>query len=199
MRTSVPMHSGIEVSGRVIPAALEAFGEFTVLAGQMLMANGVGRPDRNGFIRVDTDAWYPLDGYLKTYKEIEEQLGTQLIRKLGMAYGRYALAPPTIVDITTAMQAMDVAFHMNHRQHGRIMFDGITGVMLEGIGHYHSSHAVGQRRIVMRCDNPYPCTFDQALLESRARRYSPGALVEHESPSTCRKKGSTLCSYLVTW
>ncbi len=199
MRTSVPIHSGIEVSGRVIPAALEAFGEFTVLAGQMLMANGVGRPDRNGFIRVDTEAWYPLDGYLKTYTEIEQQLGSGLIRKLGQAKARHALFPPTMVDITTAMQGMDVGHHMNHRQHGRDMFDGVTGVMLEGIGHYHCQHVVGQRRILMRCDNPYPCAFDQAIIESMARRFAPGALVEHDAPSTCRKKGSTLCSYIVTW
>lgn len=199
MRTGVPIHSGIEVTGRVIPAALEAFGEFTVLAGQMLMANGVGRADRNGFVQVDTTGWYPLDGYLKTCKEIEEQLGSALIRRLGLTHAHFSLSPPTIVDITTAMQGMDVGYHMSHRQHGRVMFDGVTGVMLEGIGHYHCHHVVGQRRIIMRCDNPYPCTFDQALIEARARRFVPGALVEHDAPSTCRKKGSTTCSYIVTW
>ena len=107
--------------------------------------------------------------------------------------------PPTIVDITTAMQAMDVAYHMNHRQHGRVMFDGVTGRLLEGIGHYHCSHTVGQRRILLRCDNPYPCTFDQAIIETMARRFIPSALVEHDYSSTCRKKGSTTCSYIVTW
>ncbi len=199
MRMSVPGHSGIEVTGRVIPAALEAFGEFTILAGQMLMANGVGRPDKSGFIRVDTEAWYPLDGYLKTYKEIEQQLGTRMVRKLGVAKARYALFPPTLVDITTAMQAMDVSFHMNHRQHGRLMFDAVTGVMLEGIGHYHCHQTSGQRRIVMRCDSAYPCAFDEGILEATARRFVPTAMLEHDTPSTCRNKGSTACTYAITW
>lgn len=199
MRMSVQSHLGYEVTGRVIPAALEAFGEFTVLAGQMLMANGVGRPDKSGFIRVDTDAWYPLDGYLKTYREIEQQLGSRMVRKLGIAKARYALLPPTLVDITTAMQSMDVTFHMNHRQHGRVMFDAVTGVMLEGIGHYHCQWAVGHRRAVMRCDTPYPCAFDEGILEAMARRYAPHATVEHDTPSTCRNKGSASCTYVITW
>jgi hypothetical protein len=199
MRMNVPRHSGIEVSGRVIPAALEAFGDFTVLAGQLLMANGVGKPDRSGFIRVDTEGWYPLDGYLKTYQEIVQQFGPKMVRKLGGAQARHALFPPTIVDITTAMQSMDVGFHMNHRQHGRIMFDGITGVILEGIGHYHCVQALGQKRIQMRCDNPYPCAFDQGFLEELARRFIPQARLEHETPSNCRSKGAPCCTYLLTW
>jgi hypothetical protein len=198
MQVSVSAHSGFEVTGRGIPATLEAFGEFTVLAGQMLMANGVGRPDRNGFIQVDTEGWYPLDGYLRTYRQIEEQLGPQMLRKMGAAKARHAVFPANMVDITTAMQSLDVGFHMNHRQHGRPMFDPISGLMLEGIGHYHCQLVMGQRRIIMRCDNPYPCKFDEGLIEELARRFSPGATLEHESGS-CRRKGGTLCAYLVTW
>jgi len=198
MRVSVPMQSGFEVTGRGIPAALEAFGEFTVLAGQMLMANGVGKPDRSGFIQADTEGWYPLEGYLQAYRQIEEQLGPQMIRKMGAAKARHAVFPPNMVDITTAMQSMDVGYHMNHRQHGRPMFDPLSGVMLEGIGHYHCQLTLGQKRILMRCDNPYPCKFDEGILEALARRFSPGAMLEHESGS-CRRKGGTSCSYLITW
>lgn len=198
MRMSAPVHSGIEVTGRCIPAALDAFGEFTVLAGQMLMANGVGRPDRGGFIQKDLEGWYPLDGYLKTYQQIAEQLGPRMVRKLGAAKARHARFPPTLIDVTTAMQSMDVGFHMNHRQHGRLMFDPVTGIMLEGIGHYHCQQFLGQRRIHMRCDNPYPCAFDEGLLEAMARRFSPGAILEHEA-GLCRSKGSTSCTYAISW
>jgi hypothetical protein len=198
MHLSVSAQSGFEVTGRGIPATLEAFGEFTVLAGQMLMTNGVGRPDRSGFIQLDTEGWYPLDGYLQTYRQIEEELGPQMLRKMGAAKARHAVFPPHMVDITTAMQSLDVGYHMNHRQHGRPMFDPLSGVMLEGIGHYHCQLFMEQRRILMRCNNPYPCKFDEGLIEALARRFSPGAMLEHESGS-CRRKGGTLCSYLITW
>jgi hypothetical protein len=71
--------------------------------------------------------------------------------------------------------------------------------MLEGIGHYHFQHVTGQRRIVMRCDTPYPCAFDKGMIEAMARRFVPTAMLEHDTPSTCRSKGSTSCTYLVTW
>ena len=147
MKMSVPMHAGIEVTGRSIPAALEAFGDFTILAGQMLMANGVGRPDKSGFIRVDLEAWYPLEGYLKTLREIEAQFGAKMLRKLGTAQARHAVLPPNMVDITSTMQVIDTAYHMSHRQHGRPMFDPVKGQMLEGIGHYHCNQVTGKRRI----------------------------------------------------
>jgi hypothetical protein len=192
------MHSGIEVTGRGVPAALEAFGEFTVLAGQMLMANGVGVPDKSGFIRVDLEAWYPLEGYLKTIKDVEEQFGPKMLRKLGAAKARHAMFPPNMVDLTSTMQAVDVGYHMNHRQHGRPMFDPVNGQMLEGIGHYHCHQLPGKRRILMRCDNPYPCKFDEGLLEAMARRFISTAVVEHE-PGSCRSKGGQNCTYSITW
>jgi hypothetical protein len=192
------MHSGIEVTGRGVPAALEAFGEFTVLAGQMLMANGVGAPDKSGFIRVDLEAWYPLEGYLKTIKDVEEQFGPNMLRKLGAAKAKHAVFPPHMVDITSTLQAIDVGYHMNHRQHGRPMFDPVKGEMLEGIGHYHYHQLLGKRRILMRCDNPYPCKFDEGLLEAMARRFSPNAVLEHESGS-CRSKGGQHCTYSISW
>ncbi len=195
---SVSMHAGIEVTGRIIPATLEAFGEFTVLAGQMMMANGVGTPDRSGFVQVDLQAWYPLEGYLKTLKEIEEQFGAKMVRKLGAAQARHAVLPPSMVDITSTMQALDVGHHMNHRQHGRPMFDPLSGQMLEGIGHYHCHQLVGKKRILIRCDNPYPCKFDEGLLETMARRFAPTAVLEHE-PGSCRSKGGQICTYAVTW
>lgn len=198
MRLSVPIHSGIEVTGRGIPAALEAFGEFTVLAGQMLMANGVGHPDKSGFIRVEMEAWFPLEGYLKTCKEVEEQFGPKMLRKLGAAVARYAVFPPNMVDITTAMQAMDMGYHMNHRQHGRLMFDPVKGLMLEGIGHYHYQQLTGQRRILMRCDTPYPCKFDEGLLEAMARRFAPSVVLEHE-PGSCRSRDGHSCTYAISW
>ena len=199
MSVNAAIQSGIEVTGRAIPAAIEAFGEFTVLAGQMLMANGIGRPDKNGFIQVDVEGWYPIESYLKTYKQIAEQLGDRLVRKLGAAKAKHARFPPTLVDVPTAMQAMDVGFHMNHRHHGRVMFDPLTGTMLEGIGHYHCQHIPGQQRIVMHCDNPYPCAFDQGILEAMAQRFAPTAALTHDPLRPCRKKGDPSCTYVITW
>jgi hypothetical protein len=199
MRVNAPTYSGIEVTGRVILAALEAFGGFTVLAGEMLMANGIGKPGRDGFIQADTESWYPLEGYLKIYKQIEAQFGEMVVRKLGAAKAKHVRFPPHPKDVSGAMQAMDVGYHMNHRHQGRIMFDPVKGTMLEGIGHYHCQQIPGQRKIAMRCDNPYPCAFDAGIIEAMAQRYVPTATVSHDPSSPCRKKGATSCTYLVTW
>jgi hypothetical protein len=199
MGASLPYPPGVEVTGRGIAAALEAFGGFTVLAGQVLLANGVGRADRNGFILLDSEGWYPIEGYLKAYREIEAQFGEGMIRKLGAAKARHARFPTTIVDVPTAMRALDVAYHMNHRHRGHVMFDTKTGTLLEGIGHYFCYQVPGQSKIVMRCDNPYPCAFDEGLIEELARRFATRVTLAHDPSSTCRKKGATSCTYMLTW
>ena len=104
MRESVSTYSGIEVTGRGIPAALEAFGEFTVLAGQMLMANGVGSQTGTGSSRW---TWRGGIRSMATSRRTgrSSELGPEMLRKLGAAKARHALFPPNMVDITTTMQS----------------------------------------------------------------------------------------------
>jgi hypothetical protein len=64
---------------------------------------------------------------------------------------------PHIHDIHTALGSLDVAYHMNHRKNGMIMFDVQTGIMLEGIGHMITTNEPDARRIFVESNTPYPC------------------------------------------
>ena len=48
------------------------------------------------------------------------------------------------------------------------------------------------------CDNPYPCAFDQGLLETIAQRFEPSAKVTHEE-GACRHEGGDACTFKVEW
>lgn len=97
------------------------------------------------------------------------------------------------------MQSNDVAYHMNHRRNGQLMFNPATGVMLEGIGHYGYKREPGERKIISVCDNPYPCKLDHGILTTVARRFQLRALVTHDDTKPCRAKGGNDCTYVVTW
>ena len=40
--------------------------------------------------------------------------------------------PPEINDVESAVRSIDIAFHLNQRKNGVVMYDPATGVMLEG-------------------------------------------------------------------
>ena len=96
--------------------------------------------------------------------------------------------PSPFTGIDTAAKAMsviDVAYYMNHNEAAK-----------GRIGNYRwTAEANGG---LMYCDNPYPCPFDIGILDTIARRFAPGATVEH-LPGSCRLEGGTACTYRVRW
>jgi hypothetical protein len=54
----------------------------------------------------------------------------------------------------------------------------------------------------MVCDNPYPCEFDEGLLDALTERFRPPDAffirIEHE-PGTCRQRGDKSCTYNLAW
>ena len=52
------------------------------------------------------------------------------------------------------------------------------------------------------CDNPYPCEFDEGLLDAVTDRYRPKdsffIRLSHD-PSGCRQRGDRRCTYLISW
>jgi hypothetical protein len=81
------------------------------------------------------------------------------------------------VDIDTVIQAIDVAYHLNHRKNGKPLFDfravqaasttlslqnKAVGLdmqvvsMREGIRHYDYERVWGERRIISVCENSLP-------------------------------------------
>jgi hypothetical protein len=188
---------GIEVNGQTVWSVVDGFELFKQIPSRILIAEGIGTDD-GGVVRIDPSGWYAQDAWLRAFERIANEVGESKLHGIGLRIPANAKFPPHIKTIEDAVASIDVAYHMNHRKNGRVMFDGATGKMLEGIGHYGYAK-VGERTIRSVCDNPYPCSFDRGIITTMARRFETGATIAHEDREPCRRKGADSCTYTVTW
>jgi len=193
-----PFEEGIEAYGASIDAIVDAFKLFPSVALKRLVAFGIGTTKGKDVV-VERDAWYPLDRWLSAFESIANEVGPRGLFQYGQHLPKYAPFPPSVVDIRSAMASIDVAYHMNHRKKGRIMFDPATGQMTEGIGHYGYRSAPTEKKIISVCENPYPCDFDRGIITSLAARFEKQSRVAHDDKAPCRKNGADSCTYVVTW
>lgn len=169
----------VEVNGQTVLSIVDGMGSFTMSANQILSQNGIINPTPG--------QWYSQQNWLNAFKEISEKLGPKTLLSIGKKIPENADFPPQIDDIEKALSAIDVAYHMNHRN--------------GEIGHYHYSKT-GPNNAKLVCNNPYPCEFDRGIILAMAQRFATdGAHVSvvHDENQPCRKKGDESCTYLVTW
>lgn len=195
----VAFEPGIEVNGQTVFSVVDGFRAFTGLAAQYLTAEGIGRLRPDGSLELDLAGWFPQSAWLRAFQRISETTGQSVLHQIGLAIPRNAQFPPWVTDVHSAVRSVDIAYHMNHRKRGEVMFDPDGGGMLEGIGHYGYTPVEGQRRIISVCENPYPCAFDDGILTAMARRFEKYARVEHDSTKPCRHKGGQHCTYVISW
>jgi hypothetical protein len=195
----VPFEDGIEVNGQTVYSVIEGFAAFKKVPSDIFLNLGIGQRGDDGLLRMAPDEWVPQALWLRGFAEIGRAVGTGALFAIGLKIPECAIFPPHVTDVRTAIQSIDVAYHLNHRKGGRVMFDPATGTMLEGIGHYGYAPVAGEPRILSKCSNPYPCDFDKGIITAMARRFAPNAWVDHVEPEVCRKKGASSCAYLVTW
>jgi len=169
----------VEVNGQTVLSIVDGMGSFTMSANMILSQNGIKDPKPG--------MWYLQQNWLNAFKEISEKLGPKTLLQIGKKIPEHADFPPQIDDIDKALAAIDVAYHMNHRN--------------GEIGHYeYSKTGANSAKIV--CNNPYPCDFDRGIILAMAQRFAPQDAhirVEHEDGQSCRKDGSESCTYLITW
>jgi hypothetical protein len=142
--------------------------------------------------------WFPLDGSLRILKAIGHAFGGEALHRIGFSVPAHARFPPEIDGVARALAGLDVAFHMNHRRDGVVMFDPATGTMLEGIGHY-GCRSLGGRRLHCESTSVYPCDFDRGVVAGLAARFDPASEVEHAPDGLCRTDGASSCIYRVSW
>ena len=194
-----PFEPGIEAYGASIDAIVEAFKLFPSVALKRLVTVGIGTMRGKGDIVIERDAWYPLDKWLSAFESIATQVGPRALFQFGQHVPKYSPFPPTITDIHTAMGSIDIAYHMNHRKGGKVMFNPATGEKLSGIGHYGYSPVPNERRIISVCENPYPCDFDRGLIAGLATRFEKSSRVSHDDTAPCRRNGADSCTYFIAW
>lgn len=186
-------HPDVEVNGETVLSFVEAMDQGRDRRARILAQHG---------IEPEPGQWYPQQAWLDAFREIAETVGDMNLFMIGKAIIDHARFPP-MNGLEDALNAIDVAYHMNHRLHGRVMYDADAGGMTEGIGHYRvESFDPDNQRAVMICDNPYPSRFDEGIIAQVTRYYKPG----YRSPSVAlnpdresRKWGGESCTYIIEW
>jgi hypothetical protein len=189
---------GIEVNGICVESIVDAFKLFPSVALKRLLDHGIGTL-RGKEIFVDRQGWYPLENWLAAYDSIANTVGPRALAQIGGHIPKHAAFPPGINDIYSALGSVDVAYHMNHRKKGKVMFDPATGQKTTGIGSYGYQATERERKITSVCDNLYPCDFDKGLMAGFAQRFERNARLTHDERAGCRKSGNDSCTYVVTW
>lgn len=183
---------GIEVNGQTILSVVKGAGVFEQTARKFLAKHGLVDVEDRG------DKWYSQQAWLDTFKDIQTIVGRQTVYLIGKKIPESAIFPPHIKTIEDALASIDVAYHLNHRRGGRVMFEPATGKMLEGIGHYGYALAEPGHAVLV-CENPYPCHFDRGIITTMAHRFVPTAKITHDDTKPCRERGADACTYHVTW
>lgn len=172
----------VEVSGHAIASVLAAM-EFTRSRAMKILAE-------QGIPVFQPEDWYPLQNTVNAYHALGEKIGLNTLKEAGRRIPATAKFPPTIDSVESALRSLEVAYQMNHR-----------GQVGDNIGHYRFEPR-SERSGSMVCDNPYPCDFDQGIIEALCERFRPPGpvwpRVEHD-PKSCRKSGEASCTYLVQW
>jgi hypothetical protein len=169
----------VEVNGETVLSVVDGVGSFKTMALKWLKDSGINDPKPG--------QWYLQQAWLDCFKLISEKLGPASLKKIGEAIPRNAKFPPQVNSVETALGAIDIAYHMNHRN--------------GNIGNYKFSKT-GPNSATLVCDNPYPDAFDLGIIESCAEKFkAAGQSVEvkiDESKPT-RTKGANSTTYLIKW
>lgn len=192
MAQFIAFDKNIEVNGQTILAVVDALDKAKAkdIALEVL--------EENNLFDIEPDKWYKQEYWLNTFKTISEEMGETILFFIGKSIIDNAEFPPEIDTIEKGLRSIDVAFHMNHKKDGKLMFNAKDDSMTEGIGHY-SVTEIGKNKIKMVCENPYPCDFDRGIITAMARKFEQLAEVKIERGTKGRKDGENSSSYVISW
>jgi hypothetical protein len=189
---------GIEVSGKAVYAIVDGMGDFKSLGEEYMSGAGIGVM-KKGRWQFDIDGWYPQQAWLDCFAAIACEMGDGILYKIGCAIPGNVEFPSWVSGIHSALQAIDVVYHISHRKNGSgCLYDKTTGAVHEGIGHYGYKWVPEKRLIISVNHNPLPCVFDRGIITAAARKYDPNAIVIHDDSQPCRKNGAETCTYLIS-
>jgi hypothetical protein len=194
-------YKNIQILGAVVQVVLDGFGSFTLLASKILLESGLGKMDAEGvgMAQLEPTKWYPLSSFLSAFQRIGAEFGDFTLKQSGQTVHKNATVPPEyLTAMVKTFQVLDMGYHLNHAIDGKPMFNPQTGEMTEGIGHFKYREVPGKKQIIVEVDTPYPCAFDEGICLGISQRYDQSSKVTHD-PKICRKKGSPICIYNITW
>lgn len=179
MAQFIPFEDGVEVNGQTVLSIVNAFPEFLRAMGFEILGNhNINKPEH--------DNWYSQKDWLEAFKEVSMKFGENTLFEIGKAIPENAQFPPEIDSIDKAMAAIDVAYHMNHRN-GDIGFYKLV------------EFDEANKKIIMHCQNPYPCDFDRGIITAMGRKFKTGVEVVRDTSKPSRKDGAEDSWYIVTY
>jgi hypothetical protein len=173
MSQFVAFSSNVEVSGEVLVSWLEG-------------TEGKIKPylKAYGLEVVNPGLWYPQQTALNALRDFAD---SGSLFNAGLLISEIAIFPPTVKDIWTALESLNDAYHMNHRN--------------GDIGSYTLKRRNGRSADII-AETPYPCEFDFGLIYHMAHRWAPKdteVTVIHDRNEPCRKAGDHTCTYHISW
>jgi hypothetical protein len=151
----------IEAHGSSVLNIVEGCGVFQNRVKALLAEKGI--------TDIDPSKWYDLELVLAVTEELAKTVGPNVLVEIGKNVPKNAQFPPEINTFEKALQSLDVAYKMNHRN-GNI---GEYKVVQEDLKTY---------KVI--CDTPYPAKFNLGLLRGLARKFN--SLVRIEEDGTAR-------------
>jgi hypothetical protein len=177
-----PFDEDVEVNGQtvlaVVAGAAAVSERFEDSARRILAQNGIDDPQ--------PDEWYPQSAWLAAFEAIANDIGDSTLRNIGMTIPANAEWPPDVDSVAGGLESINRAYHMNHRG--------------GDIGHYRCESVENGEATVV-CENPYPCSFDQGIVEAVVDEFNPDSsyIRVEETSEQCRDDGSKRCQYRVSW
>lgn len=169
----------VEVNGETVLTTINSFPEFMrSIAEKILEEKGIKDPKPG--------EWYSQKAWLDSFKEIAEKFGSNTLFEIGKSIPSNAKFPPEIDSIDKALGAIDIAYHMNHRN-GDIGFYKLV------------SFNAASKKIIMQCKNPYPCDFDRGIIIAMARKFKSGVDVVLDTSKPSRLDGADDSWYIITY
>ena len=195
MSQFIAYNDQVEVKRESLIFIVKAFDRGSDFRAEILIKHGalINNPDLE---------WFNIQNSLNAFKEISQKIGDMSMFMIGKAVVSRSEFPP-IANLKEALSSLDIAYHMNHRLNGKLMFDPATGQKTAGIGSYHlQEFDEGQKAAVLVCDNPYPSKLDEGIITQLVRKFKPiGAReeVKLDTNKPTRLAGADSCTFLINW
>jgi len=179
MKEFKPLDSNVEVLGEATLSIVNSFPEFMRGIGMdMLEKDGISNPEPGH--------WYKQSDLMDCLSEIDQEFGGNTLFEIGKAVPENAQFPPGITNLFDALEVINTAYQMNHRN-GEIGFYKVV------------ERNDAENTIVMQCRNPYPCDFDRGVITAISRKFHPGIKVTLDDTKPARKKGAEESWYIITY
>ena len=158
--------------------------------------------ERNNII-LNEKEWYSQANFLNAFYEVYHRIGEMNLFLIGSSITKFSIFPP-MSNLKEALQSLDIAYHMNHRINGQILYNKNTGETIDGIGNYTLLDFQEEEcKAIIQSTSPYPNKFDEGIIHQLVENFKPNKQRSHfvkiDSKSYPKNSGQNSCTYIIEW